>query len=306
MKTSLKGFRGFLVVVFGAALLLLPVPAGGQTSVENAIKQFGETNIKGYMQPLADMFGANMNAGYYHSAAMPQTGFGFSFDIVAMGAMVGDDQKNYTAVAPAGFNPGTFTTATIFGEKGTEIKNVNFPSSTYRGADGVFNTSIFPTAVPQIRIGYLAGTEALLRFVVVPRIGEDVLPKSTLWAAGVRHSISQYLSGAPLDIAAGVYYSKFTAGDLIDFTGTNVSVQASKSFSVLSLYGGVAWQKSTLNLKYTTTDPAQPGAVDVSLDGSNTFSATLGAGLTLGFFHIFADANFGSVTHFSGGIGFGN
>jgi len=306
MKTSLKGFRVFLAFVLGAGLLLLPALAESQTSVENAIKQFGETNIQGYMQPLADMFGANMNAGYYHSAAIPQTGFGFSFDIVAMGAMVGDDQRNYSAVAPAGFNPGTFTTATIFGEKGTEIKNVNFPSSTYRGADGVFNTSIFPTAVPQIRIGYLAGTEALVRFVVVPRIGSDILPKSTLWGAGVRHSISQYLSAVPLDLAAGVYYSKYTAGDLIDFTGTNVSIQASKSFSPLSLYGGVAWQKSTLNLKYTSTDPAQSGPVDVRLDGSNKFSVTLGAGLTLGIFHIFADANFGSVTNFAGGIGFGN
>jgi hypothetical protein len=43
----------------------------------------------------------------------------------------------------------------------------------------------------------------------------------------------------------------------------------------------------------------------VSIDGANSFRFTLGAGLSLGVFHLFADANFGSVTQFSGGIGFG-
>jgi hypothetical protein len=81
-------------------------------------------------------------------------------------------------------------------------------------------------------------------------------------------------------------------------------VEASKSLSILRVYGGLAWEKSSMELKYTPVNAAIP-AVDITLDGANNFRATIGLGLHIVFFSIFADANFGSVTNFSAGIGFG-
>lgn len=304
MNTSLERF-GRLLCVLAGFLLLLAAQASAQSELEKAIQQYNSSAITGYIQPIADLFGANMHAGYYHSAYVPHSGFSLGFDLIAMGAIVTDEQKSYLAVAPAGFTPATFKTATVFGEKGTTIADANVPGLTYKGSDGVIKTSIFPLAVPQLRIGSLFGTEVLIRFIAIPSVGEDKFPQISLWGVGARHSISQYIPQSPLDIAASVFYSNFHVGDLIKANGMSLGVQASKSIKILILYGGLAWEKSSMNLAYKSTDPNAVAPIDVNLDGANKFRATVGVGVSLGIFKVFADANFGSVTNYSGGIGFG-
>jgi hypothetical protein len=298
--------RGGLLLLLGAALLLSSVNAQSQTSLENALKQYNGDAVKGYIQPVADLFGANMHSGFYHSAQMSRTGFHLSFDIVAMAAMVGDDQKTYEASAPAGFTPAKFMTATVFGEKGSEITHATIAGLKYKGSDGIFNTKAFPLAVPQLSIGYVYGTEAIVRFLPVPKIGDDKIPQITLWGVGLRHSISQYMPKVPVDLAAGFFYHSFKAGDLINYKGLSFGAQASKTWSILTLYTGLSYEKSSLNLTYNSTDVTVPVNVDVELDGANKFRFTGGICLTLGFLKLFADANLGAVTAFSGGIGFGN
>jgi len=295
--------RGGLLIL--STVLLMSGTAWSQTSLENAIKQYNSDAVQGYVQPVADLFGANMHSGYYHTAAILKSGFHLSLDFVGMAAMVSDDQKSYEAPAPPGFTPAKFQTATIFGEKGTLITDAA-TSLSYRGSDGVFNTKVFPLAVPQLSIGYVYGTEAIVRFITIPKLGEEDVPNITLWGIGARHSISQYIPDSPVDLAAGFFYNSFKAGDVIKFDGLSFGAQASKSFSILTLYTGLAWEKSSLNLAYTSTDPMTPLGVDISLDGANKFRFTGGLCLSLGFLKLFADANLGSVTCFSGGIGFGN
>jgi len=256
---------------------------------------------------VADLFGANMNSGYYHSAAIATMGLHLEFDIVVMGALVAEEQETYTAKTPEGFVPATFKTATIFGGKGTEVQYQPQPGVTlsYRSPDGVFNTSMFPLAVPQLTVGSLFGTQVTARFAALPRLGDDNIPKSTLWAAGVRHNIGQWFPGLPLNLSASFFYSSFEAEDLVDYKGTSLGAQASKAFGVLEVYGGLAYENSTMKISYVSTDPYAPGTVNFDLDGENAFRFTAGLGLNLGIFKIFADANFGSVTVFSGGIGIG-
>ncbi len=276
--------------------------ATAQTDLEKALQQYSAQTVSGYIQPVADLFGADMHAGYYHNAWIPKSGFHLDFDIIVMGSIVQDAQKFYNAQAPAGFDPATFKTATIFGGKGTVI---SFRGLEYKGSDGIFNTSIFPLAVPQLRIGSLYGSDLTFRFVRIPEITDNKLPAITLWGLGVRHSISQYFSKSPVDVAVGGYFNSFTVGDLMDFKGFAVNAQASKTLSILILYGGIAYESSTMGLQYTSTDPLLPPAVDIEMDGANNVRFTVGAGLSLGILKIFADANFGSITNFSGGIGFG-
>ena len=307
MVTSRRFVR--LLLLLGLALLLF-LPAHltrAESELERALRQYSFEAVKGYIQPVADLFGANMNSGFSQSAAIPASGFHMSFKIIGMGSLVSDDQKSYSIVLPAGFTlaPGTtLKTATVFGDKGTLFTD---PATgfSYRGSDGVVNTSIFPLAVPQLTIGSVYGTEATVRFITLPEFGDGDFPKTTLWGIGGRHSISQYIQDAPLDIAVGVMYGKFTVGDMIDLSAVTFGAQASKEFSVLILYTGIQSEKSTMNLKYTSTDPTAPPAVDIDLDGANSVRFTLGLGLNLGIFKIFGDANFGSVKTFSAGFGFG-
>lgn len=289
---------GFVVLCCSAVLSMQ-----AQSDLENILKQYDSQQVKGYIQPLADLFGANMNAGLYHSAAIPNAGFHLELSLIGMGSSVGDDQKTYTINLPAGYPSATMKAPTVFGPKATSVTGPG--GTTYKPSDGIIDASLFPLAVPQLTVGYVYGTMAMVRFITIPAIGDDKFPKTTLWGVGLRHSVSQYLMDAPLDIAAGFFYSGFTLGDLVDMNGLSIGAQASKSFSVLNLYGGVAWEKSTMNLKYTPSS-SSISAVDIDLDGDNNFRFTLGAGLKLGFLGIFADANFGSITNFSGGISFGN
>jgi len=277
-----------------------------QSSLEDALKQYAATEVKGYIQPAGDLFGANLNAGLFHSAAVSPMGFHLKLEFIAMGSLVGDAQKTYTANAPAGFNPATFQTATVFGGKGAMVKDLA-TGFTYRGSDGVIVTTIVPLAVPQISIGDLFGTRLMVRLVATPKIGGDGgdgFPSSTLWGIGVQHSVSQYLPSVPLDIAGHFFYNRFRVGDLINVSGISIGAEASKSISVLTFYGGFAWEQSTMNLKYTPSNATEP-LVDLTLDGANNFRFTLGLGLNLAFFSVFGDANFGSVTNFTAGIGFG-
>jgi hypothetical protein len=292
-----------LLCAAGFLALILPQGSPSQTAVESAVAAYGEENVKGYMQPFADLFGANMNSGYYRTAKVPLAGFTFEFDIIAMGAMVGDSEKEFDGVAPPGFTPGTFKTATIFGKKGGEI--TDSPSGlTYRGTDGVFNTDMMPLVTPQVKVGSLFGTEFLVRYGYIPKLGDD-FESTTVWAIGARHNISQWFGTLPLDLSAGIYYSNVTTGDFISFKGLMIGAQASKDFDLLTLYGGLGYQSATLDLKYDSTIPSAPGKVELTLDGGNSVAFTLGAGLNFGIFRIFADINFGAVTNLSGGIGFG-
>jgi hypothetical protein len=293
-------------VALGVVICALTITgATAQTDLETALKQYSASTVAGYIQPVADLFGADMHAGYYHNAWIANSGFSLGFDIIVMGSIVDDAQKYYTAFAPAGFTPTSFKTATIFGDKGGTVANSANPGLEYKGSDGIINTSIFPLAVPQLRIGSLYGSDLTLRFITIPEIGDSKFPVITLWGVGARHSISQYIPECPLDIAAGVYFNSFKIGDIMDFKGFAVNAQASKAIKIIILYGGIAYESSKMNLTYKTADPSVPADVDVTLDGSNKVRFTVGVGLSLGIFKVFADANFGSVTNYSAGIGFG-
>ncbi len=311
METSRRYVRSLLLLVLAVMFFLPTHLTRAEGALEKALRQYNFNAVKGYIQPIADLFGANMNSGFYHSAAIPAEGFHLSFKIIAMGSLVSDDQKSYDIVLPAGFNVAgsSLKTATVFGDEGTLFTDVASGFS-YRGSDGILSSSIFPLAVPQLTIGSVKGTEVSVRFGMVPEIKDDndklIVPKTTLWGIGGRHSISQYIQNSPLDIAVGINYGKFTVGDFIELSALSFGAQASKEFSLLILYGGLQSEKSTMNLKYTSTDPTVPPLVDIDLDGANTFRLTLGAGLNLGVFKLFGDANFGSVTTLSLGFGFGS
>ncbi len=299
---TFKRIPGLIAIIMLVALVLLGVSTvSAQSDMEKVVKQFTDQSVIGYIQPIADMFGANMNSGYFHTAAIEQSGFHLSFDMIGMATMLSDGQKGYTATAPPGFNPATFQTATMFGGKGAVVTDAATGLS-YRGSDGVFNTQVFPLAVPQLTLGNLYGTQVLIRYIPIPKM--DNFPNVTLWGIGARHSISQYLPDVPVDLAAGIFYSSFTVGDFINYKGLAINGEASMSWSILTVYSGLQWEKSSMDLSYVSQDVSHT-SVSVTMDGANTFRFILGVGLGLGPLKIFGDANFGSMTTFSAGFGFG-
>lgn len=305
MNTS--RYRRLFAAAGALALLLMMTTslAVSQSDLENNLKQMGTATVTGYIQPVTNTFGADMHTGYFHGADIEKFGFHLRLDFVGMGAVVADDQKSFEAPIPAGYGSGTIKSPTVFGGQGSVVTDPNTGFSTRVVPDGVFNTNYMPLIVPQITIGNIYGTQATIRLLPVPEIGDGKIPKITLWGIGARHNISQYFPMVPLDLSAGIYFNSFTFGDLIDFKGVAIDAQVSKSFSILTLYGGLQWENSSMQLTYTSTLAGDP-SVDISMDGTNNFRALLGLDLGLGPIHIFGDANFGAITVLSAGIGFGN
>lgn len=290
-----------------AALCGVAPVAVAQSSLEDALEQYSATSVRGYIKPLIDLFGANLNSGFFSGKAAPG-GISVRLSLIAMASTVSDEQKSYTATTPNGFDPATFETATIFGGPGTTVSDANNPALTYRGSDGLINASLFPLATPQLTVGGFFGTEAMVRFIATPTFGDnDEIPKLNLFAVGVRHNVGKYLGDAlPVDLGVGVMYSTFKIGDIVKITGLTIGAQASKTVALLTVYGGAAWEKTTMNLNYTSTDPNASGTVDIDISGANTFRVTGGLSLKLLVARLFADVNLGSVTSFSGGLSFGN
>lgn len=272
-----------------------------QSDFETVLRQLDQNQVTGYLQPLADLTGANYNTGWYQTAHIPATGFNLDFRIVAMGGSVGDDQKEFDLPLPAGFTDPTMKSPTIFGNKeGATYTDPN-TGLGYSSPGGVLNTSLFPAAAPQLRIGSLYGTEAIVRLIIFPELGS--FPRSTLFGIGVRHSISQYFPDLPLDVAAGGIYQTGGIGDIVDISTFALGAQASKDLGVVTLFGGIQYETATMDVAYTTSQSGTP--VDVSIDGARAFCFTAGADFHLGPIRVHADVNLGSVVNFTGSFGFG-
>lgn len=298
----------------GMALAALLVAAPGnaqgnnQSSLEATIRQFSPTAIEGYIQPLADVLVANLSRGYFSAWPVPSGRISFSLDAIAMSALLDDDLKTYTANTPPGFDPPKFQTPTVFGGPASEVPHASIPGLSYRGSDGIVDGDYFPTAVPQLRVGGILGTELALRYFtssVVSFVDEEDFPELELFGIGVRHSLNRYFIGLPFDLSVAGSFNSLTLGDIIDLTSNSIGVQVGKQFGILGLFGGVSSEGGTMNLTYTSTDPQFPGRVDFDLDVSRTVTFSAGAGLRLGFLQLFGEAGIGDLTTFAGGLRFG-
>lgn len=302
----MKSLHRCIVLAMTPAVLLVLLCGSSafcQSDVENAVKQFDSETVKGYIQPLADLYGANISTGTFRSAAIPLEDFHIQVDFIGMGSLVKDDHKTYTVTLPASFSQRTTVQPTIMGPRATLVTD---PAGfQYKGSDGMVDASLYSHGVAQLTLGSVAGTEAFFRILVTPALASDKFPKTALYGGGVRHNISQHLAELPVAIAAGLSYNHLGIGDLMDINAFMIGGQVSKSWDVFGVYGGLAWEKSTLKVKYTTSG-SNGSPVEVQLDGANTVRLTAGGSVTMGFFKLFADANVASIITFSGGIGFSN
>jgi hypothetical protein len=83
-----------------------------------------------------------------------------------------------------------------------------------------------------------------------------------------------------------------------------------RAFVLVTVYGGLQYENSTVNLEYTYTGPLPPGDLSdrhVSLDlkGENNIRLITGVGFSLGILHLHGDINIGKVIVLSAGVGFG-
>ncbi len=211
--------------------------------------------------------------------------------------MVPEDQQTFK------LEDGT-KTATFFGDKGAAVPGTN----GYVVYPPGINTTSIPTGIPQIAASTL-GSELMVRFI--PDLTFDDVEVGLL-GLGIKHSISQYIPLLPVDIAVQVLYNKLSIKNPdLEISNSNLAfnAHASRSFGLITLYGGLQYESTSMDLDYTFTGTGFEGVFEndklkVSLDGDNGVRLTLGAALRLAVLVINADVNFGSQTAIVAGINF--
>jgi hypothetical protein len=271
--------------------------------VDQKLGNFPQSAAKGYIQPLIDVMGANLNSGLYHTASMSKL-FGFYVGVKAMAVFVPSSMKDFIAELGTDYNPSTVKTATVFGDKDASattryknIQDVKLP--------GGIGLTIAPLAVPQVAVSTM-NSELLVRFVPSVKINDEVGDVNLL-GIGLGHSVSQYIPMFPIDIAIQGVYQQFKVGSYLKATALNVNVHASKSFVIFTLYGGVGYETFSADVNYSYKPPiagAQEQSLSFSLKGKNNFRATAGFKLKLVVFDLNVDYSVGSVNVLSAGFGF--
>ena len=296
-KTKVSG-----LLLLTTMMVLCIFVSHGFAQMEDAIEQLNSENTRGYLQPFIDAFGSNLNAGIYRTAHLPQMGIHIYAGIIAIGAMIPDEGRTYMGTPPLPYPQTKVETASVFGDEGAVVDFEN--GLSYAFQDGQISGDFAPIAVPHIEIGSIFGTIVKLRYFAYD-FGENI-GKFKFLGYGLQHSISQYIPLMPLDVSIGLFKQSLDVGDnLIAIDALSYGIQASKSFSVLTLYGAAAMEKTSMDVSYTFKGEGIEEEISLKLDTGTQFRLTVGAQLKLAILILHGDFSLSKYNTASVGIGLG-
>ncbi len=305
--------------------------------------------LQEYLKPFANGFGADLNSGWVNSARPYRTlGFDLRISAGVAIVPTGDrsfnvDELNFENIervdgpseAQTAFGQdvpgpemGIFGTHPITGIR-QEIARFTMPEGT--------GYPYVPAPMIQGTVGIVMDTDISLRYMPTVTV-QDI--NTSLYGFGVKHGLNQWLPGGsvlPVDLSVQLGYTKLTSdfgfdvtpdegGDIYNpyaenpslWDGQALEMEASgftgnllvgKNLPIISVYGGVGFQTSSMTLKspgsYPITvfnenyDPLDGSEetrekiierldepINLSFDGSNSVHAMAGFRLRLAVFTI--------------------
>ncbi|MCL5021209.1 MAG: hypothetical protein M1339_06035 [Bacteroidetes bacterium] len=294
------------------------------------LSKVGAQYAQAYLAPAANAFGMDLNSGLFHSASVGGIlpfGLHLYIGVQMSGTLLQSSDKSFnltyhdTYSDPLlGNQPATYTVTnapTIFGSKtkGTVVitpDNRLLPSQTDTTIGGVGNISIAPIPIPQLGLGSVFGTDVVVRYL--PKIKLSDYGSVQLFGFAVRHNISQYIPLVPVDIAVQLGWQNFSVSDtsskVLNASAFAANLEVSKTFAIVTLYGGLQVESSSFDVNYNFMPPAtsatpNPKAVPISFTqkGKNTFRGLVGLSFGLGVLTINADYSIGSMSAVTAGVG---
>lgn len=316
--------------------------------------------LREYLAPFGKGFGADLNNGWFNTAR-PHKFLGFDITVTASAAIAPTSDETFDISNLALQNlrltdPNAEPkTPTIVGddEPGPELDLVlNNPST---GQDSVITTFEMPQGIgfryvpsPMIQasLGIFANTEVMLRFFPEIEVSKKV-GSLKLFGLGVKHDLNQWIPGGgmlPIDLSIMAGYTIFQAeSDLslepdpdltptgatyddqkvkLKATSFTLNLLISKQFAILTLFGGLGFETSSVDLRLSGTypvtifedDPTSPNfgqeviedlkdPVNISMDGANTMRANVGFQLKLVFLTLHGSYTFSNYPVATAGIG---
>lgn len=296
-----------VLVAIGLGVL---APALAAAQVENNLSSYTGTNGVGYMDPLKDALGSALSDGLFSSGHVARMGPRIQLSIQGMIVGFDEDERTFSAQAESYFTPDDpnqteFTAPTIIGD--TSSVTIPGEAGTHFTFPGGFNLDNFALAVPQLNIGNIAGTEAIVRWVAFDT-GDAEIGDISLFGIGARHSISQYFGPTvPVDVSAMFFWQSFKIGDddLVDTKSLSYGLQASKRFTLLEPYVGLGMDSFDMDVEYQTSIGGTDQTIKLDFDKETNAHFTAGTALHLGFVHLHGQFNASAQTSWAFGLGLG-
>lgn len=240
-----------------------------------------------YLKPFGTGFGSGLNSGWVNTAK-PYKTFGIDLRVNVGAAVVPtSDQsfnvQNLTFENLERIEGGPVESQTAFGEDISGPEMGIFIDNPYTGGreevtrftmpQGIGYPYV-PSPMAQLTVGVIKDTDVSLRYM--PTMEMDDF-SAGLFGIGVKHGLNQWLPGGsllPVDLSVQAGYTKLTsdfkfdvqpekgpdiynpygentwAGQALDFeaTGFTGNLLVGKNLPILSIYGGVGFQTSEVNI----------------------------------------------------------
>jgi hypothetical protein len=266
-----------------AGALTVALASPGFAQLDANLGALTPENVKGYLAPLPQALSTTLNSAAFQSANIPFAGFNLTFGVHAMGVKFNDEDNTYLPQDPQGFqHTGSVLPApTVVGSTESVAQPGQAGTTLYN--PGGFDIGQFVIAVPQVSIGSVMGTRALVRWVQFDA-GDSELGKISLLGFGLQHSLNHYLKNLPVDLAVGGMYQTFDLGDddLIETNAFHGEITASKKLAMwVQPYVGVGYDTFSMKVNYDQTVGGSTQTYKVNFDDQNSFHGT--AGILLGF-----------------------
>lgn len=322
--------------------LLLSPPLSHAQNLGGELSQIGEMYADGYVAPLTDALGADLNGGLFRSADVgdgfiPGLPVNVYLGVSASGALIPASKKEFTfdqesfdaqfttqggqtgerSVVVSAENTRNGQVPTIFGDTDPAGRLIFTDESTgnqiqeYDVPPGLVDTPIAPLPVPQVGIGAVMGTDVQVRYL--PKISYSNYGNVGLKGLAVRHDIDQYLPGpTPLSLAVQGAWNELAiesdGSEVLNASGWAVNVQASKSLPVapITFYGGLQYEDFSTDYTYTFQVSGNGNGereFSISQDASNSVRGLAGVTLTLAIIQINVDYALSQTNTLTAGVG---
>ncbi len=319
MKISKQLFFSF------ALLLTFSLTARAQGDISDLLSgnlKDANTLSKAYLEPIGKGFGASLNSGWYNTAK-PHNLFGFDITFTIATAIPPSSAKKFDVskldleywALKAGEEK---LSPTVAGSgDGSVLTHLGVDLPLPEGAGVKF----VPAPMIQAAIGLPFNTELDLRFL--PKISIPDAGEFSLWGFGLKNEFKEFIPGfkaLPFNVSAFFGYTKFKSSFKAEQSGNENSNQklnfdasgyttkllVSKSIPVLTVYAGVGYTKSTVDvaLKGDYDLDGAPVTDPITLDFVNKgMSANIGLRLKLAIIAFHFDYTLGDYKLFNAGVG---
>lgn len=330
MMTSLQRLvrgpgAGLMLAVL--AIAILPGTTRAQdddADLQSLLQEVGGEYAESYAAPFVHTFGPNLNSNLFHTASIPWAGLTFGVGFKMTAASLNEDDQTFRRVvdgvefdeyispddpyyADLHGRTGTLVMSgpTIFGDTET-TGTIRFYSDGLMlgeidGITGLVDTKFVPTPIPEAYVGGFYGLKATLRWM--PEIDLSDYGKVTFKGFGLQWSANGLLPDLPVDVMVGFSKQTLEIGDLLETNADSYFVGASKGFTMLTVYTGLAVESSDMTLTYNFEDLDRD--IEIEVDGVQENRAILGGSLGLGLATLNAEVAKGKIATYSMGLMFG-